>query len=314
MAEITQDTTKEQVETTKTKRRPGSGRKKARKASSTLFRWVAYLVLMVIFLTPFVWMILGSLRLEKEIFANLFPFTWRTFVPIEWTISNYLDVLGLSEDGRRYGFDFGRNLLNSFLVSAAVVTSSLVFNTMAAYFFARLKFPHKNFLLIYVIATMLVPFQVTIVPLYIVVRELGIQNSYWAMILPWFASPFVIFALIQFFKDIPIELDEAAIVDGASYPQVLRHVIVPNAIPGLITMALLEFQFIWNLFFWPLIAVSSNEIQVIQVALSSQTTQTQVFWGRTFAGAALASVPVILLFMVLQRYYVEGVAQTGIKG
>jgi len=314
MAEITQETAQDQMETTKPKRRPSSGRKKARKASSTLLRWVAYLALVVIFLTPFVWMIFGSLRNESEIFANLFPFTWRTFIPIEWTFSNYLDVLGLSEDGRRYGFDFGRNLLNSFLVSAAVVGSSLVFNTMAAYFFARLKFPHKNILLIYVIATMLVPFQVTIVPLYIVVRELGIQNSYWAMILPWFASPFVIFALIQFFKDIPVELDEAAIVDGASYPQVLRHVIVPNSIPGLITMALLEFQFIWNLFFWPLIAVSSNEIQVIQVAISSQTTQTQVFWGRTFAGAALASVPVILLFIVLQRYYVEGVAQTGVKG
>jgi multiple sugar transport system permease protein/putative chitobiose transport system permease protein len=314
MAEITQDTTKDPVETAKVKNRPGRRGKQARKASSTMLRWVAYLVLVVIFLTPFVWMILGSLRLEREIFANLFPFTWRTFVPIEWTIENYVDVLGISEDGQRFGFNFGRNLLNSFLVSAAVVASSLVFNTMAAYFFARLPFPHKNVLLVYVIATMLVPFQVTIVPLYIVVRELGIQNSYWAMILPWFASPFVIFALIQFFKEIPVELDEAAIVDGASYPQILRHVIVPNSVPGLITMALLEFQFIWNLFFWPLIAVNANEIQVIQVAISAQTTQTQVFWGRTFAGAALASVPVILLFIVLQRYYVAGVAQTGVKG
>ena len=161
---------------------------------------------------------------------------------------------------------------------------------------------------------MLVPFQVTIVPLYIVIRQLSLQNTYWAMVLPWFASPFVIFALIQFFKEIPIDLDEAAIVDGANYFQVLRHVIVPLSIPGLITMALLEFQFIWNLFFWPLIAVSSDEIQVLQVAISSQTTQTQVFWGRTFAGASLASVPVIILFIILQRYYIEGVAQTGVKG
>lgn len=314
MAEITQDTTKDHVGNASVKRRPGARRKQARKVSSTILRWVAYLVLAVIFLTPFVWMILGSLRLEREIFANLFPLTWRTFVPIEWTIENYVDVLGISEEGQRFGFNFGRNLLNSFLVSAAVVASSLVFNTMGAYFFARLTFPHKNALLVYVIATMLVPFQVTIVPLYIVVRELGIQNSYWAMILPWFASPFVIFALIQFFKEIPVELDEAAIVDGANYFQILRHVIVPNSVPGLITMALLEFQFIWNLFFWPLIAVSANEIQVIQVAISAQTTQADIFWGRTFAGAALASVPVILLFIVLQRYYVAGVAQTGVKG
>ncbi|MDQ4074887.1 MAG: carbohydrate ABC transporter permease [Chloroflexota bacterium] len=277
-------------------------------------RWIVYLILILIFLTPFIWMTLGSLRLEREIFANLYPFGWRTFVPIEWTLSNYRDVLGLSAEGRRFGFNFGRNLLNSFVVSAAVVTASLIFNTMGAYFFARLPFPRKNLLLVYVIATMLVPFQVTIVPLYIVVRELGIQNSYWAMILPWYASPFVIFALIQFFKEIPVDLDEAAIMDGANYFQILRHVIVPLAIPGLITMALLEFQFIWNLFFWPLIAVNSNDIQVIQVAISSQTTQTQVFWGRTFAGATLASLPVIILFIALQRYYVQGVAQTGVKG
>src|SRR5690606_28665545 len=152
---------------------------------------------------------------------------------------NYLDVLGISAEGQRYGFQFGRNLLNSFFVSSAVVLSSLVFNTMGAYFFARLPFPRKNLLLIYVIATMLVPFQVTIVPLYIVVRQLGIQNSYWAMILPWYASPFVIFSLVQFFKEIPIDLDEAAVMDGANYVQILRHIIVPLAIPGLITMALL---------------------------------------------------------------------------
>ena len=98
------------------------------------------------------------------------------------------------------------------------------------------------------------------------------------------------------------------------YFQILRHVIVPNSIPGLITMALLEFQFIWNLFFWPLIAVNDEKIQVIQIAISAQTTQEQTYWGRTFAGAALASVPVILLFIIMQRYYVQGVAQTGVKG
>lgn len=288
--------------------------KQLRRVLGRALRLVIYIALAFIFLMPFIWMALGSLRLEREIFANLYPFGWRTFVPIEWTLDNYLDVLGISAEGQRFGFNFGRNLLNSFLVSSAVVTSSLVFNTMGAYFFARLPFPRKNILLVYVIATMLVPFQVTIVPLYIVVRQLGIQNSYWAMILPWYASPFVIFALIQFFKEIPIDLDEAALMDGANYLQILRHVIVPLAIPGLITMGLLEFQFIWNLFFWPLIAVNNNAIQVIQVAISSQTTQTQVFWGRTFAGATLASLPVILLFTALQRYYVQGVAQTGVKG
>jgi ABC-type glycerol-3-phosphate transport system permease component len=152
------------------------------------------------------------------------------------------------------------------------------------------------------------------VPLYIVVRNFNLQNSYWAMIVPWFASPFVIFALIQYFRDIPYDLDEAALIDGASYLHVLRTIIVPLAIPGLVTVSLLEFQFIWNLFYWPLIVVQNPDIQVLQVVISSQTTQEGTYWGRTFAGSALASVPVILIFLALQRYYVRGVAATGIKG
>lgn len=271
-------------------------------------------VVMVIYITPFLWMILGSLRREVEIFQYTYPLTLRTFVPVEWSLKNFLDVLGLSPEGRAFGLNFGRALANTALVSAAVVASSLVFNTMGAYFFARLDFPRKGPLLLFVIATMLIPFEAVMVPLYIVVRSLHLQDSFWALILPWYASPFVIFALMQFFREIPKELDEAAIIDGASYFGVLRHVIVPNAIPALVTTALLEFQFIWNLFYWPLIAVGRKEFQVIQVAIAQQTTQTQIYWGRIFAGSVLASVPVILLFLVMQRYYVKGVVMSGLKG
>jgi ABC-type glycerol-3-phosphate transport system permease component len=259
-------------------------------------------------------MIFGSLRIESEIFKYLYPLNWHTFFPVEWTLDHYRDIFGISEMGKLSGLNFGRNLANTFLVSAAVVISSLVFNTMGAYFFARLTFPRKNWLLGFVLLTLFVPFEVTMVPLYIVVRNLNMQNSYWAMIVPWFASPFVIFALIQYFRDIPYELDEAALLDGASYMRILRTIIVPLAIPGLVTVSLLEFQFIWNLFYWPLIAVQSNELQVLQVAISSQTTQETTYWGRTFAGSALASVPVIIIFLALQRYYIRGVAATGIKG
>lgn len=285
-----------------------------RRGALAVGRGVLYVLLSLIFLIPFIWMIFGSLREEREIFQFLYPLSWHTFFPVEWTLKHWADILGLSDEGRRAGLNFGRNLANSFIVSTAVVISSLAFNTAGAYFFARLQFPKKNWLLAFVLVTLFVPLEVTMVPLYIVVRQLGLQNSYWAMIVPWFASPFVIFALIQYFRDIPYELDEAALLDGASYLRVLTNIIVPLSIPGLVTLALLEFQFIWNLFYWPLIAVQSNELQVLQVAIASQTTQEQTFWGRTFAGCALASVPVILIFLALQRYYVRGVASTGIKG
>lgn len=269
---------------------------------------------LLIYVIPFAWMVLGSLRHELEIFEYTYPLTWRTFVPVEWTLKNFLDILGLSPEGRAFGLNFGRALGFTALVSVGVVASSLVFNTMGAYFFARLDFPRKDLLLVFVIATMLIPFEAVMVPLYIVVRMLNLQDSYWALVLPWYASPFVIFALSQFFREIPKELDEAAIIDGASYFGVLRHVIVPNAIPGLITTALLEFQFIWNLFYWPLIAVGRKDLQTIQVAIAQQTTQTQIYWGRIFAGSVLASIPVILLFLALQRYYVRGVVMSGLKG
>jgi multiple sugar transport system permease protein len=285
-----------------------------RRAGTAVLRVALYAILILIFLVPFIWMMFGSVRRESEIFQYLYPFGWHTFFPIEWTFEHYRDILGLSDAGRRAGLNFGRNLANTLIVSTAVVISSLVFNTMGAYFFARLKFPKKNWLLAFVLITLFVPFEVTMVPLYIVVRNLHLQNSYWAMIVPWFASPFVIFALIQYFRDIPYDLDEAALLDGASYLHILRTIIVPLAIPGLVTVSLLEFQFIWNLFYWPLIAVQSNDLQVLQVAISAQTTQQQTYWGRTFAGSALASVPVILIFLALQRYYVRGVASTGIKG
>jgi multiple sugar transport system permease protein len=285
-----------------------------RRGAIAVLRVVLFASISLIFLIPFIWMIFGSLRREAEIFQYLFPLSWHTFFPVEWTMEHYRDVLGLSEGGKRFGLNFGRNLMNSFIVSTGVVISSLVFNTMGAYFFARLKFPKKNWLLAFVLVTLFVPFEVTMVPLYIVVRYLNLQNSYWAMIIPWFASPFVIFALIQYFRDIPYELDEAAFLDGASYLHILRTIIVPLAIPGLVTVSLLEFQFIWNLFYWPLIVVQDANIQVLQVVIAGQTTQEGTFWGRTFAGSALASVPVILIFLALQRYYVRGVASTGIKG
>ena len=280
-----------------------------------VLRVLLYVMICVIFLVPFAWMFFGSLRAEREIFAYLVPFSWRTFIPIEWSLDSYLTILGLNEAGRTLNMNFGRNLLNSFIVSTAVVISSLFFNTMGAYFFARLPFPKKNWLLMYMLATFLIPFEVTMVPLYIVVRNLHIDNTMWALIVPWYASPFVIFSLIQFMRwTIPYDLDEAALMDGAGYWTILWRVIVPLSIPGLVTNALLEFQFIWNLFYWPLIAVGDKNIQVLPIVISTTIGQTQQYWGRNFAGSCLATVPVVVIFLLLQRYYVQGVATTGVKG
>ncbi len=280
-----------------------------------ILRVLAYVVTCVIFLMPFAWMLFGSVRAEREIFTYLIPFGIRTFIPIEWTLDSYMTILGLNETGRLANYNFGQNLLNSFVVSTAVVISSLFFNTLGAYFFARLPFPKKNWLLMYMLATFLIPFEVTMVPLYIVVRTLHLDNTLWALIVPWYASPFVIFSLMQFMREtIPYELDEAALIDGAGYNTILWRVIVPNSVPGLVTNGLLEFQFIWNLFYWPLVAVGDRHLQVLPVVISTTIGQTQQYWGRNFAGSSLATIPVVVIFLLLQRYYIQGVASTGVKG
>lgn len=274
---------------------------------------VLYAVIAVLFLVPFIWLLFGSLRPEVEIHQFMFPFGLHTIIPVHWTLQNYLDIFGLSVDGRMSGLHFQLALFNSALVSASVVGCTLVFSTMAAYFFARLPFPGKRFLFAYVIGTFLLPQEITIVPLYLVVSALGLRDSYWALIVPFYASPFIVFMLIQFFQGLPVELDEAALVDGANYWQILWRVIFPNALPGLATAALLEFQFIWNLFYWPLVAIGNASLQVIQVAIATQTTDRTVYWGRTFAGMVVAVVPVLILFFVAQRYYFRGAVLSGMK-
>ena len=127
-------------------------------------RWLIYLVIVVLFLGPFIWMFFGSLRKESEITGYMFPFSWNTIVPVEWTLQNFLDIYGISEAGRKGGLKFHIGLMNSGLISIAVVSCSLVFNTMAAYFFARLPFPGKKYLTAFVVATFLLPFEVTVVP------------------------------------------------------------------------------------------------------------------------------------------------------
>ena len=278
-----------------------------------VLRYAAYAVIAFIFLLPFVWMFFGSVRREIEIHGSMFPFGWHTIVPIEWTLQNFLDIYGISEEGAKGGLRFHRGLFNSGLIAVAVVSSSMLFNTMAAYFFARLPFPGKKYLTAFVLATFLLPFEVTVVPLYLVISELGLRNTYWAMIIPFYASPFIVFMLTQFLGSIPKELDEAALVDGASYWQILWKIIFPNALPAIATAALIEFQFIWNLFYWPLIATSSLDLQVIQVMIASQTTDRTVYWGRTFAGLVSAVLPVLILFLFGQRYYFRGAVLSGMK-
>jgi len=290
-------------------------RAQVRSWSGRVFTWIIYIVIMVVFAGPLIWVVGNSFRSSQTIWENVFPVDVLTFLPFdEFFLDNYVEALGLTVEAKGLGFNLGRSLMISLASAVSVVILSLIFNTGAAYFFARLKFPRKNLLLIYVIATMMIPQQVVIVPLFLVVNQLGLINTFWAMVVPWYASPFIVFALIGFFAELPYELDEAAILDGANLFQILTRVIVPNAIPGLITVSILEFQFIWNEFFWPLVAVSNKSLQPVQVAIANQFTDRDPQWGRVFAAMVLASAPIVILFIFTQRYFYRSVAISGVKG
>ena len=286
-----------------------------RRWTGNILTWILYVVIAVVFASPLVWVIGNSFRSSQTIWENVFPVTLLTFFPFdEFFFDNYIEALGLTPAAQAMGFGMARSLGISLASAVCVVVLSLIFNTGAAYFFSRLRVPRKNILLIYVITTMMIPQQVIIVPLFLVVNQLGLINTFWALVVPWYASPFIVFALIGFFAELPYELDEAAIVDGANLFQILTRVVVPNSIPGLITVSILEFQFIWNEFFWPLVAVSNKALHPVQVAIANQFTDRDPQWGRVFAAMVLASAPVIILFLFTQRYFYRSVALSGVKG
>jgi multiple sugar transport system permease protein len=270
-----------------------------------------YLILSVIaffFVIPFVWMFLASFKPQLEIFQYIFPLSLKTFIPQQWTLENYTQLMGLDP------FPFTRYIGNSILVAVTVTLGSLVVNAMAAYAFAKLNFPGKNLLFVLFLSTVIVPFEVLAIPLYLEMRSFSWVNTYQALIVPWIANGAGIFLLRQFFLDIPRDLVEAARIDGCSHLGAFRYVVIPNSIPALITFAIIRFQASWDAFFWPLIVAPSPEKRVVQVAIATFTTEVQTQWGLTFAASTLATVPIILMFLFLQRYYVQGVMTSGLKG
>jgi multiple sugar transport system permease protein len=270
-------------------------------------RYAVMVLLAAFFLLPYVWMVSGSLRTQNEIFANLQPLSVWTFIPKQWTLASFQALLQLEP------FPFTHYLWNSLFVAVTVTVLSLIVNSFAAYVFARIKFPGRDVLFIAFLATMVIPFEILAIPLYIEMRAFRWVDTYQALIVPFVASPVGMFLLRQFFLGLPRELEDAARIDGCSLFGAFWRVVLPNATPALIAFGLIRFQFSWDSFIWPLIVASSPPVRVIQVAIASFDSDQVVHWDLIFAAAVIASLPVVLLFAFLQRYYVQGVVTSGLK-
>jgi multiple sugar transport system permease protein len=265
--------------------------------------WV-YLVLaagLVVMLAPFLWMLLGSFKPEAEL--QRVPPTWWPETP---SLGNYRQLLDR--------LDFPRFFANSVLVAVAVTAGNLVFCSMVGYALAKLDFAGKRLLFGLVLAMLMVPGVVTFVPLFVLVSNLGLVNTYPGLILPFLVTPLGVFLMRQFIGGLPDELIEAARIDGAGEWRIFARVIMPLCGPALATLGILTFLSSWNNFLWPLVVAQSEDKYTLPVALALYSVgQNATRYGLLLAGSVVVILPVIALFVALQRYFVQGIATTGIK-
>lgn len=263
-------------------------------------------LLAIVILLPIAWMVLSSFKPESEIFKHT-TFDWHYMIPEHWTLKNYIAVF---TNSRR---PLGRYILNSAFIAITGTVLGLIVNSFAAFAFSKMHFPFRKFTFGLFLMTLAIPFEAIMVPQYMIIRNLGWLNTYRAIIIPQIVWAFGIFLLMQFFSDIPDSLIEAARMDGASWFKIFTDVAIPNARPTLITLGIMTFSARWDEFMWALIVISDDSKQVIQIAVASYSTEVWVSWGDIFAASVVASIPTMLIFFLLQKYYIEGVTSTGIK-
>ncbi len=226
-------------------------------------------------------------------------------LPAPPTLQNYA---GLADAG------FGRALVVTALMTSVILVGQLTFSVFAAYAFARLQFPGRDALFWVYLATLMVPATVTVVPLYLMMAQAGLRNTFWALVLPFmFGSPYAVFLLREYFRGIPADLIKAARIDGANTLDVLVHVVIPASKPILVTLALITVVSQWNSFMWPLVITSGGKWQVLTVATAGLQSRYNAQWALVMAATTVAIVPLILLFIAFGRHIVRSIVVTGLK-
>jgi multiple sugar transport system permease protein len=277
---------------------------------------------MLLFSLPLLFMISSSFKDPQAIFGDVK--SWKAFFPVgDVSFDQYLGVFDR--------LPLGQFLFNSIFISSVVVLLGLFVNSLAGYAIARLKFKGQNVILVGLIATLVIPFETIAMPLLVLVNSLprisfengtielttGWLNTYLVQIAPFIAWGFSIFLFVQYFKTIPKELDEAALIDGAGFFTIYWRIIVPLAGPAFATSAILRFLAIWNAYLWPVMVVQTEALRTVQVGLDyfwASTSEEGTQWGEIMAYSTLITVPIIIVFVIFQRAFVASVASSGVKG
>jgi len=260
-----------------------------------------------IWLVPTLWMVSLSLQ-PNDVLARTTASTALGLVPVPFTAQNYADL-----------FAFGQTplwFLNSIIVAGGMTLAVLFVSTTAGYAFARLDFPGKRALMVITLLGLMVPEQAVFIPLYTMFADFGWHNTYHALILPRVAVPIGVFLMTQFFRAIPLDIEEAAMIDGVGRLQIFWHIMLPLARPAMMTLAILTFLYAWNDYLWPLVSAQKQEIFTITLGLASLQSnfaQSEGL-GRVMASGVIASLPVVVLFLIFQRYVVQAMTTGGSKG
>lgn len=273
--------------------------------SRKILMYILLTMIALVFMFPLIWMLVSSFKDDAGIFSDITGL--KAFLPSfkAEVFFNYQEVLGR--------IPLVKAMLNSLSYIVVVIVLGLIVNSMAGYAFARLDFPHKNLIFSMLLAVMVIPAQTVMLPQFSIIYKMGLSNSYLALILPAIASPMYIFLFRQNFLGIPESIEEAAKLDGASALRIFFQRIMPLAKPIYATVTILVFIALWNDFVWPVMVISDTGKQAIQMALSSLFSISPVNYGNIMAGLTIVTIPVLIIFLSLQKYYVAGVASTGAK-
>ena len=272
-------------------------------APSPPARWASYAVLTVVgavMVVPLLYMASLSLQTEAETLAAD-PVLW----PESLQFGNYVELFERAP--------CGNFTVNSLIVAGGITIAHLVFDPLVGYVFAKFRFPLRNTLFVLLLTTLMIPLFVRMIPLYVMMANLGWLNSYQALIVPFLMDAFGIFLMRQFIQPIPDDLIQAARIDGASELRIYTRVILPQVKPALAVLGLFTFVFQWNEFLWPLVATTTEEMRTIPVGLTLFNQEYFTLWHLTAAGSVILFVPTALLFVFTQRYFVRGIALTGLR-
>jgi multiple sugar transport system permease protein len=255
----------------------------------------------VITLVPYVWMVSSSFKPNMEIFSTALE-----LIPAHPILGNYVTALTREPTLRAIG--------NSLIMAGGETLAVVVTSILTAYPFARLRFRGRDTVFLMVLGTMMIPSQVTMIPTFILMRWLGWIDTYQGLIIPRIVTPLGIFLMRQFLLTLPRELEEAARIDGCGRLRTLLQVLVPHLGPAVATLAIFTFTASWNEFFWPLIVVQSSEMRTIQLLIAAIKQAEAVDWGVVMAIVTLSVFPTVVIYLVLQRYFVKGIVMSGLKG